>query len=43
MKGSGRDLPLAQSSDHGEERETLRRKLDALDTADDSMEGLELI
>ena len=26
-----------------EERETLRRKLDALDTADDNMEGLELI
>ena len=26
-----------------EKRETLRRKLDALDTADDNMEGLELI
>ena len=25
-----------------EERETLRQKLDALDTADDNMEGLEL-
>jgi hypothetical protein len=42
MKGLGRDLPLAQSSIM-EERETLRQKLDALDTADDNMEGLELI
>ena len=42
MKGLGRDLPLAHRQIM-EERETLWRKLDALDTADDNMEGLELI
>ena len=43
MKGSGRDLTyLGSECQIMEERETLRRKLDALDTADDNMEGLDL-
>ena len=42
MKGLGRDLTSALSSDHGGERD-LRQKLDALDTAKDNVEGLELI
>ena len=41
MKGS-RDLTRL-SRQIMEERETLRRKLDALDTADNNMEGLDLI
>ena len=39
MKGSVRDLTSARLQIM-EERDTLRRKLDALDTADDNMEGL---
>jgi len=39
MKGSVRDLTSARRQIM-EERDTLRRKLDALDTADDNMEGL---
>ena len=42
MKGSVRDLTSARCHIM-EERDTLRQKLDALDTADDNMEGLELI
>ena len=42
MKGSGRTSPRL-SRQIMEERETLRRKLDALDTADDNVEWLELI
>ena len=42
MKGSGRDLTSAHRQIM-EERETLRRKLDAVDTDDDNMEGLHLI
>ena len=42
MKGSGRDLTSALSSDHGGERD-LRRNLDTVDTDDDNMEGLHLI
>ena len=42
MKGLGRDLTSALSSDHGGERD-LRRKLDALDTAKDNVEVLKLI
>jgi hypothetical protein len=39
MKGSVRDLTSARRHIM-EERDTLRQKLDALDTADDNMEGL---
>ena len=43
MKGLGRDLTSALERQIMEERETLRRKLDAVDTDDDNMEGLHLI
>ncbi len=42
MKGSGRYLPLALSSDHGGERDPAT-EVDALEIADDNMEDLDLI